>query len=615
MKVAFYTRVSDPKEKRGTIESQVEALASYAKENGHDVVKSYICRDRYTGTELARPELDRLRDGAQAGAFEAVLVHDPDRLSRKYAYQILILEEFERLGIRMIFLEQPPPDDPKSLLLLQIQGAVAEYERTKITERYRRGKLYRARQGEVFWDSIPYGYRRIPRRDGTPAHLVIDDAQADVVREVFAWHADSGMSIRQIARRLTREGHPTPHDGEHWGETTVHRILHREAYLGVLHYNTSEWALVPSPDGGTPRRKRALRPPSERIAISIPVLIDREVFERSQTRHGRNQQFSPRNLHEEQWLLRRLLRCGRCGLKCSCVADKRRPHMPPSYYYRCGPRRLPGSTPCRPNHVRAHPLDALVWEEVRKHLLRPELLLRAQTKVSESTTLDSSFLSSQIDNAQKRLTRVRDERSRLLDAYQSGFIEKKEFDDRASTVARRFETLEKELEVLQQERQRATEGCHLFERIQAFTSVLTQRLDTMSFPERQALVRAIIEEVVLCGDTVKLYFKIPLPKADPPNPAPGGSTGNRGGGQARNGGLSSRFDLRSRSGHRGGLHTRRRVLAPRLARHLGHRGAVPKAPSCSASPRRTPIRDLHGEAARLVAFGLLFERHATRHAR
>lgn len=127
MNVALYARVSDPKEKLGTIESQIEALQAYAKQNGHDVVESFVCRDRYTGTELALPELDRLRDGAQASAFEAVLVHDPDRLSRKYAYQILIIEEFERLGIPMLFLEQPPPNDPKSVLLVQIQGAVAEY--------------------------------------------------------------------------------------------------------------------------------------------------------------------------------------------------------------------------------------------------------------------------------------------------------------------------------------------------------------------------------------------------------------------------------------------------------------------------------------------------------
>ncbi len=84
-----------------------------------------------------------------------ILVLSPDRLSRKYAYLILIIEEFERFGTPVIFLEQPPGDDPHSALLVQIQGAVAEYERAKLAERYRRGKLYRVRQGKVFWASTP----------------------------------------------------------------------------------------------------------------------------------------------------------------------------------------------------------------------------------------------------------------------------------------------------------------------------------------------------------------------------------------------------------------------------------------------------------------------------
>ena len=533
MKVALYARVSDPKEKRGTIESQVELLQAHAQEKGYEVAAAYVCRDRYTGTELARPELDRLRDGAQAGAFDAVLVHDPDRLSRKYAYQILILEEFECLGIPIIFLEQPPPDDPKSVLLVQIQGAVAEYERTKIAERYRRGKLYRARQGEVCWNSVPYGYRRIPRQDGSPAHLVLDEAQAEVVRTVFEWHADEGMSVRQIARRLTRESYATPRGGPHWGETTVHRILHREDYLGVLYYNRSCQTSVLSPDGGAARRKRSPRPRSEWIAISVPPLIDRDLFERSQAQHDPNRQFSPRNLHEEHWLLRRMLRCGRCGLKCSCVAGGRHPH-----YYRCQEPRLPGQSRCRPNHVRAQPLDALVWEEVRKHLLHPESLIRAQAKMLESTSPDASFLSTQIENAKKRLARVRAERRRLLDAYQTGFVEKKEFEDRAGTVARRIETLEKELESLEEEHRHAAEDHQLLERINQFASVITHRLEDMDFHERQTLVRTVLEEVVLCGDTIKLYFKIPLPRPPVSGPESDGPAGNRA--------VSSRFDLRSR---------------------------------------------------------------------
>ena len=564
MKVALYARVSDPKEKRGTIESQIDALQAFARENGHEVVDSYVCRDRYTGVELARPELDRLRDGAEAGAFEAVLVYDPDRLSRKYVYQILIMEEFERLGIPMIFLNKRPPDDPSGVLLVQIQGAVAEYERAKIVERYRRGKLYRARQGEVFWNSIPYGYRRIPRRDAMPAHLVVDEAQADVVRQIFAWHADTGMSIRQVAHRLTREGYPTPKGGEHWGETTVHRILRREAYLGVLYYNRSVSTLVQSSDGGAPQRKRVARPVAEQITISIPALIDREVFERSQARHERNQRFSPRNLHEEQWLLRRLLRCGRCGLKCHCVADKRRPHMPPSYYYRCGPPRLPGHPICHPSHARAHPLDALVWNEVRKHLLQPNLLLRAHMKAPEPPMLDSSLLSSQIENAQRRLRCIGEERRRLLDAYQYGFLEKKEFEDRASTVARRTEMIRKEIQALQEGQRDASEGRKLLERLQDFTSVATRRLDTMRFSERQALVRTVIEQVVLSGNIVHIYFKIPLPKPSPSGPEIDGVPGTGALERPHAGRLSSRFDLRSRADQSMGMGIEVGPVAPEI---------------------------------------------------
>ena len=251
MNVALYARVSTKQqEKHGTIGSQLEALRRYAKAQGFEIAEDYVCRDEgYSGALLARPGLDRLRDGAQAGAFDGVLVLSPDRLSRKYAYLILVLEEFERLGIQVRFLEQPPADDPHSALLVQIQGAVAEYERAKLAERYRRGKLYRARQGEVFWSSIPYGYRRVPRREGVPAHLLIDEAQAEVVKRIFSWHAEEGMSIRQITKRLTRESYPVPHGGPRWGETTVHRIVRREAYLGTLYYNQRTLVSAPASEG------------------------------------------------------------------------------------------------------------------------------------------------------------------------------------------------------------------------------------------------------------------------------------------------------------------------------------------------------------------------------
>jgi DNA invertase Pin-like site-specific DNA recombinase len=163
MRVALYARVStERQERQGTIASQLDALHRFAREHDHAIVDAYVCvDDGYSGTRLDRPGLDRLRDGAEARAFDAVLILCPDRLARKYAYQVVILEELERFGVFVTFLEQPPGDDPHARLLTQIQGAIAEYERMKIAERYRRGKLFRARQGDVICWKVPYGYRRI----------------------------------------------------------------------------------------------------------------------------------------------------------------------------------------------------------------------------------------------------------------------------------------------------------------------------------------------------------------------------------------------------------------------------------------------------------------------
>ena len=119
MKVALYARVAAQCQgKKGPMASQIEALRTHAKKQRYEVTEDYVCcDDGYSGASLARPGLDRLRDGAQAGAFDAVLVLSPDRLSRKYAHWILLLDEFEACAMPVIFPEQPLSDEPHSPLL------------------------------------------------------------------------------------------------------------------------------------------------------------------------------------------------------------------------------------------------------------------------------------------------------------------------------------------------------------------------------------------------------------------------------------------------------------------------------------------------------------------
>jgi site-specific DNA recombinase len=514
-------------EKKQTIDSQVAALRAFAKGRGDTVAEHAVFLDEgVSGATLERRGLDRLRDAAEARQFDAVAVFSPDRLSRKYAYLVLLLEQFERLGIPVLFVEQPPGDDPHTILLTQIQGAVAEYERAKLAERYRRGKLHRASQGEVFWTTVPYGYRHVRRHDRTPAHLVIDPDQAAIVRSIFRWHADELTSIRQIAKRLTRSGVRLPRGGRVWSETTIHRILHNHAYTGTLYYNRTQVVSGPSralsrPTAAQERAHgRRHRNKEEWITLAIPPIVDRDLFERSQARHGWFTRFSPRRLKEERWLLRQLLRCGKCGYKYACVRTREpRPGQADSTYYyryRCG--RQSDSTArvrCARPHVQATALDEVVWGSICKHLLNPELLVKSHQQLPTNWMADDGFLELQVRTARQRLKQAEDERVRLLDAYQAGHLEKRELEVRAKKVGVRIKGLASELSTMEEERRRACGGRSLMNRIGEFTRTVTENLDVMRFHDRQALARTLLDEVVLEDRDVTLHLRIPLPRPSP----------------------------------------------------------------------------------------------------
>src|SRR3954452_8120288 len=150
MRAAIYARVStERQERQQTIDSQLAALRAWAEAGGHELSDRHVFRDEgYSGARLDRPGLDALRDAVRDGEVEILAVLAPDRLARRYAYQVLLLEEFRRAGCAVAFLHRPITEDPHDQLLLQIQGAVAEYERAVLGERFRRGKLHKARAGQ-----------------------------------------------------------------------------------------------------------------------------------------------------------------------------------------------------------------------------------------------------------------------------------------------------------------------------------------------------------------------------------------------------------------------------------------------------------------------------------
>ena len=205
---AIYARVSsDRQREEKTIASQTAALIERAQEMTYLVPKEWVFEDEgYSGAVLVRPGLEKLRDLAATGQIEAVLIYSPDRLSRKYAYQVLLIEEFARQGVEVIFIKSPKAQTPEEHLLLQFQGMIAEYERAQIAERTRRGKRHRAKGGSInVLSGAPYGYRYVKKTENTEAYYEIIPHEAEVVRQIFELYTKTGLSINKIALWLNEQ--------------------------------------------------------------------------------------------------------------------------------------------------------------------------------------------------------------------------------------------------------------------------------------------------------------------------------------------------------------------------------------------------------------------------
>ena len=266
MQVALYARVStSQQEKTDTIESQLEALQAYVAAHDHTVLPEHIFLDNgVSGSRLDRPALDRLRDQARLGDFEAVILLSPDRLARSYPHQWLLLEEFKKYGCRVIFMENPFGDSPHGQLLAQMQGMMAEYERSQIADRTRRGRLHKARKAEFLpWAYRVYGYRYIPKHAGLPPRVEIHPEQAEVVRDMFRWLIQEQLTTRQIVKRLNALKIPT-RTGQNavWHVASVRCMLSNPIYTGQGHYNRPNRVSHARRPGGNFTRARTIMPGS-----------------------------------------------------------------------------------------------------------------------------------------------------------------------------------------------------------------------------------------------------------------------------------------------------------------------------------------------------------------
>jgi site-specific DNA recombinase len=514
--VAAYARVStDRQAESQTIAQQVQRLLAYARERGWTLAAERIYEDNgQSGARLDRPALDRLRDAAASGAIDVVLIVSPDRLARRYTYQVWLLEEFERAGCAVVFLERPPTGDPQDALVIQIRGAVAEYERAVIADRMRRGRLAALRAGRLLpWTTPPFGYRLDPPRPRDPDGVQIDEAAAAVVRQIFAWDVEEGLTLYGVAQRLIAEHVPTPRGRAYWNPSSVRKILTNPTYQGVAYGNQKQMVpakrrhpLIGREPKGAGGESCRLRPPEEWIGVPVPALISAERFAQAQERLARNRQWATRNTRG-QYLLRCLLSCRRCGLAHHVWTNG-------TYaYYRCRGMDVLANRgrrePCRARQLPTARLDAVVWEDLCRVLQDPAVLDEAWRRAQQGW-LSGDERSARRQDLRRRRAQVQRQIQRLVDAYVVEALTLDELQTRRARLEQRVAELDRDLQRLEVESVQAEQLQVLGARMAEFRTAIAQRLADAPFALRRALVELLIDRVVVDAPEVEIRYVIPL---------------------------------------------------------------------------------------------------------
>uniref|UniRef100_UPI003784D65E recombinase family protein n=1 Tax=Reyranella sp. TaxID=1929291 RepID=UPI003784D65E len=539
MKIAaIYARVSSDKQKEeNTIASQTATLIAFARDQGFTVPDGWVFEDQgYSGASLVRPGLERVRDLAAEGQIHAVLVLAPDRLSRKYAYQILLIEEFARAGIEVLFVNAPRAASPEDHLLLQFQGMIAEYERAQILERSRRGKRHRAREGQIsVLSGAPYGYRYVRKSDQTAAYYTVIETEAEIVRSVYERYTVQGLSIGAIARLLNEQKIPTRRAAR-WERSVVWAMLRNPAYKGTACFGKTKAATRQRITrqlrlrGGIAARDSTHldRPRDEWIEIEVPAIVSATAFALAQERLQDNKKRGPRRTVEPS-VSQSIVSCTKCSY--ALYRTSTRTSARTIHYYRClgsdGWRRLGGPV-CDNRPIRQDLLDSVVWSEVVK-LIEDRSLIQAELDRRLEVARHSDPTKRRVDALQRELIRTTKSLDRLVTAFQEELISLDELRQRSPALRQREQALRAELQSIADQASDRAATLRLAETLAAFLARLRSSAKSIDVRDRQKIVRLLVKEILVGEDKIVIRHSIPI--ADEPAgggeaPTNGRSTGS-----------------------------------------------------------------------------------------
>lgn len=521
---AIYARVSSEQQASAhTIESQLAALTERAQSDGTPVpAERQFADDGYSGATLVRPALDRLRDLAATGVVNRIYVHSPDRLARNYAYQVLLIDEWRRAGVEVVFLNRPLGQSPEDDLLLQVQGIVAEYERAKIMERSRRGKKHAAQLGSLnVMSGAPFGYRYVSVHDGG-GHARFEPVpeQARVVKEVFKWIAADRCSLGEVCRRLQQAGERTQSGSSIWSRQAVWHILQNPAYYGKAAFGKTHMmprgkdGCLRAPRGRPAQPRKAHVPkavdPKDWIFIPVPPLIEPSLYRAARRQLNENRTRARIGRRRPGYLLQGLLVCSECRYAFYGKATRQRcagGRLKDFNYYRCSGTdgyRFGGERICNNPQISGEFIEAAVWAEVCGLLRNPQRLEQGnqQRFADGKSPEDLRVFKSLLAKLQRGL-------ERLIDSYSEGAIDKEQFMPRLSRTKGRIAELETRIHTNAEGADHGHELRSLVDHFQKLAAHLGPDLDGADWARKREITRSLVERVEVGRASLAIVFRLP----------------------------------------------------------------------------------------------------------
>jgi site-specific DNA recombinase len=527
MRVAVYARVSTRQQMQSqSTEQQLDRLQAHVQAQGWSLPPENIFRDDgCSGATLVRPGLDRLRDRVSAAQLDRVILTAPDRLARNYVHQVLLIEELQRSGCQVEFLDRPMSNDPHDQLLLQIRGAVAEYERTLIAERMRRGRLAKQQAGLLLpWSKPPYGYRLHPERPRDPAGVRTDAAEAAVVAEIYARYLQEGSTLGGLVQYLYDQGIPSPSGNVRWGIASLRGVLTNlvytgQVYAGRMRYRAPRIRRSATHRMGQPHKTAIAVPREEWILVStLPAVISQEQFDLVQAKLSANQAFAKRHNTAHQYLLRALVSCGQCQLACIARTARRERRSRATgqnggygYYLCSGKTNLMRShreDKCTSRYIPAQALDELVWGDLCELLTQPQHILHALERAHGGKWLPQE-LQARRENLRRGQVSLEQQLHRLTEAYLSEVIPLPEYKRRRHDLEQRQQALKRQEQQLASQVQGQAKVAGLATSVEEFCQRVQSGLSNATFEQRRQLIELLVDRVIVSEAEVEIRYVIP----------------------------------------------------------------------------------------------------------